>query len=92
MRAHKQIYFDISLPYDKEKFKLFAPVLPSDKFVPITERKPDESKPPALIKIAERENDFEKRLEKMQKRLHQGHDAKLRILQMCHERKQESLE
>ena len=48
LRAHKQIYFDLQLPYDKEKYQLFSNVLPRDKFVPFNEHETDESKPPAL--------------------------------------------
>lgn len=51
IRAHKQIYFDLQLPYDKEKFKMFNSVLPPEKFIPIAELKADENKPPALKKI-----------------------------------------
>ena len=38
LRAHKQIYFDLKLPYDKSKFKMLSKVLPIEKFVPINER------------------------------------------------------
>ena len=37
LRAHKQIYFDLQLPYDKDKFLLFSNVLPKEKFIPISE-------------------------------------------------------
>ena len=52
----------------------------------------DESKPPALKKIPQRESNFERRLNKMSERLHQGHMKKLKILQMCHKFKQQNLE
>ena len=65
LRAHKQLYFDLQLPYDKEKFKLLHPVLPREKFEPVNEREADETRPPALIKIPQRESNFERRLDKM---------------------------
>lgn len=70
LRVHKQITFDLALPYDKEKFKLLKQVLPAAKFVPIPERKADETVAPALIKISERESNFERRLDKMSVKLH----------------------
>lgn len=55
-------------------------MLPKDKFVPIIERQVDETRPPALIKIHERESNFERRLDKMAVKLHQGNVSKLRVL------------
>ena len=82
----------MQLPYDKEKFRLFNHVLPKEKFVPNNEREVDESRPPALKQIPKRESNFERRLDKMSVKLHQGHLNKLKILQMCHRFKQQNLE
>ena len=53
-RAHKQIHFDLKLPYDKEKYKQLHQVLPIEKFIPVSERVVDHVKPPALHRIPER--------------------------------------
>lgn len=71
---------------------MFNSVLPKDKFIPVTEKEADQVSPPALIEIAERESNFEKRLEKMAVKLHQGNLAKMRVLQMCHRQKQQNLQ
>jgi len=70
IRSHRQIYLDLQLPFDKQKFKLFHKVLPASKFVPVNERQADQVNPPALKKIPQRESNFERRLDKMQMRLH----------------------
>lgn len=67
-------------------------MLPLEKFIPISEREAKQDRPPALIAIGKREYNYEKRLDKMQVRLHQGHSAKLKILQMCHHFKQDNLQ
>ena len=59
---------------------MFNTVLPKEKFIPINEKEADESKPPALINIPIRESNFERRLERMSIKLHQGHNTKLMIL------------
>ena len=51
LRAHKQIHFDLQLPFDKEKFRQFNAVLPAQKFIPITDQKADEDHAPALKRI-----------------------------------------
>ena len=91
LRAHKQIYFDLQLPYDKEKYKLFKSVLPADKFEPVTERIPHEDRAPALVKIPEREKPFVKRFNRISNNLHQANYARLKVLQMCHRFKQDNL-
>ena len=51
---------------------MFNSVLPKEKFIPVTEKEADETRSPALIKIPVRESNFERRLEKMSTKLHQG--------------------
>lgn len=65
LRAHKQIYFDLKLPYDKSKYKMLSKVLPLEKFIPVNEREANLERPPALKQIGERDFVFEKRLDKM---------------------------
>jgi len=38
MRSHKQIHFDMQLPYSTEKYSMFRTILPKEKFVPVSER------------------------------------------------------
>ena len=80
MRTHKQIYFDLQLPYDKEKFKMLKSVLPKEKFVPVMERKVDETKAPALILMPEKALPFQDLLSKGTERLHQADPSRLQIL------------
>ena len=70
LRTHKQIYFDLQLPYDKEKFKMFNTVLPKDKFIPIMERKVDSKKAPALIQMPEGAYQYQDLLGRATEKLH----------------------
>ena len=70
LRTHKQIFFELQLPYDKEKFKMLKEVLPKEKFVPIMERKVDEKKSPALKEMPEGAYSFQDLLTRCAEKLH----------------------
>ena len=70
LRTHKQIYFDLQLPYDKEKFNILKSVLPKEKFVPVQDRKVDEKRAPALKKMPEGAYQFQDLLAKGTEKLH----------------------
>ena len=59
-------------------------MLPVEKFIPVNEREAQHDRPPALFQIPDRATRFERLLDQMQLRLHQGHSDRLKILQMCH--------
>lgn len=84
-RTHKQIYFDLQLPYDKEKFNAFKSVLPSDMFTPIVDRKVDDSGPPALKSMPEGAYVFEDLLVRATENLHQADPKRLKIQQLYSE-------
>ena len=66
--------------------------MPAYKFTPICDREADHTKAPDLRALPQRESNFERRLEKMAQKLHQGNQEKLLVLQMCHKYKQENLQ
>ena len=69
-RTHKQIFFDLQPPYDKEKFNAFKSVLPKEMFTPVVERKVDDKGPPALKPMPEGAYKFEDLLVRATENLH----------------------
>ena len=61
---------------------MFKEVLPKDKFVPVMDRKIDESKAPALKEMPEGAYNFHDLLVRGTEKLHQADPARLRILQL----------
>ena len=88
VRLHKQIWFDLQLPFDKEKYKTFKDILPKEKFVPVQDRLIQESEKVALIKIPNRAFAFEDLLKTVSKKLHQANPLKLDVLKMAYAIKQ----
>ena len=85
-RAHKQIEFDLRLPFATEKFTNLKKVLPPSKFIPVSEQIIEETDKREIYDIPNRSIAFNKLTQKMSAKLHQGNHDKLVALQALNSR------